>query len=101
MSKQSDDKDDLIHPLARPFLWLESKWCRNSIMYIAGVLAVILGLVDMIYPRHEHVDIANIPGFYAAAGFIAFVLAVMGGWFVIRGLLGRDEDYWDKDEKDD
>jgi len=34
-------------------------------------------------------------------GFGAFVLAVMIGWIVIRGVLGREENYWDEEGDND
>jgi hypothetical protein len=111
MSEHSPKDDDLIHPLARPFLWLEAKWLKSSILYIVGLGAIALTVGEYFWERyqaahhpgahHEVVEIEGWLGFYAWWGFGSFVLAVMGGWFVIRHFLGREEDYWDKDAGDD
>ena len=102
MSEHHDKKsDELVHPLAKPFLFLDSKWLKSSMIWIFGLLTIALIASDFLHPRHEYVHLAEIPGFYAYWGFGAFVLAVMVGWFVIRGLLGREENYWDKESGDD
>lgn len=98
MSDQSGKPDERIHPAARPFLWLDAPWLKSSMIWILLVLAVGLAAIDFVHHRHEYVPLAEFPGFYAIWGFGSFVLAVMIGWFVIRGLLGRREDYWDGED---
>lgn len=90
-----DTKDELVHPAARPFLWLDSKWLKSWMIWILLALTLAFAAVDFVRPRHEYVHLAEFYGFYAMWGFASFVLAVMGGWLVIRRLLGRREDYWD------
>lgn len=101
MSLKPRKKDDPVHPIARPFLWLESKWFTASLVWVLGVLAIGLGAIDFVHHRHDYLEFAQMPGFYALAGFGAFVLAVMGGWFVIRRFLGREENYWDGEAGDE
>ena len=101
MSESNGKKDELIHPVARPFLWLDAKWLKQSMIWVLGIAAVALGAVDFFHHRHEYVSLAEFTGFYALWGFGSFVLAVMIGWFVVRGVLGREENYWDKGGKDD
>jgi len=101
MSTKPDNKDDHIHPLARPFLWLEAKWLKSVMVYVLGAIVFLLAAIDLFHHRHEYVEYATATGFYAWWGFGSFVLAVMGGWFIIRHFLGREEDYWDKDAGDD
>jgi len=95
VSDQSGKHDERVHPAARPFLWLDAPWLKSSMLWILLVLAVGFGAIDLVHHRHEYVHLAELPGFYVLWGFGSFVLAVMIGWFVIRGLLGREEDYWD------
>ncbi|MDG1416377.1 MAG: hypothetical protein P8P99_01095 [Maricaulis sp.] len=101
MSHKTNKNDDHIHPLASLFMWTEAKWLKGAMVYILGFAFLAMASVDLFHHRHEYLDYAASTGFYAYAGFGAFVLAVMVGWFVIRGLLGREEDYWDKDAGDD
>lgn len=101
MSDPNGKHDELIHPVARPFLWLDSGWLKGSMIWIFLVATLGFVAVDFFHHRHEYVDLAEFYGFYAMWGFGAFVLAVMVGWFVIRGLLGREEDYWDGDSSDE
>lgn len=99
MSEQSDHKDELVHPLARPFLWLDAKWLKSSMIVILGAIVVLFVALDGF--REPHVGAEAWFGFYAWWGFGSFVLAVMGGWVLIRGLLERPEDYWDKEADDE
>ncbi|MBO6797173.1 hypothetical protein [Maricaulis sp.] len=101
MSDDNKKNDELIHPLARPFLWLDAKWLKSSMFWIFGILTVAFVAADVFHPRHEYVHLAEITGFYAMWGFGAFVLAVMIGWIVIRGVLGREENYWDEEGDND
>lgn len=99
MSEQSDHKDELVHPLARPFLWLDAPWLKSSMIWVLGAILAIFVALDSF--REPHVDPEGLLGFYAWWGFGAFVLAVMLGWVVIRGLLGRPENYWDEEADDE
>jgi len=101
MSQKPAKKDDLVHPIALPFLWLESNWLQSSLVWVLGIVVIGLSALDFFYPRHEYLGFAEMPGFYALAGFVSFVLAVMGGWFVIRHFLGRKENYWDGEAGDE
>lgn len=101
MSLKPRKQEDPVHPIARPFLWLESKWFTSSLVWVLGVLAIALGAFDFLHHRHDYLDFAQMPGFYALAGFVSFVVAVMGGWFVIRHFLSRPENYWDGEADDE
>lgn len=101
MSDPKGKNHNLIHPMARPFLWLDSAWLKASLIWILLVATLGFVAVDFFHHRHEYVELAAFYGFYALWGFGSFVLAVMGGWFLIRGLLGRREDYWDGDDSDE
>ena len=94
-------RDDSIHPIAQAFLWLDSAWLKASLVWVLGLAAIALGAFDFLHHRHDYLEFAASPGFYALWGFGSFVLAVMGGWFIIRKFLGRDEDYWDKEADDE
>ena len=99
MSDQSGKHDELVHPAARPFLRLDAKWLKSSMIWVLLVLTIALAAVDVFHHRHEYVHLAETTGFYALWGFGSFVVAVMIGWFVIRGLLGRAENYWDGEDE--
>lgn len=88
-----------IHPLARPFLFLDSKLGRTLPFWIFLVLlaATLVGE----YFHHFHAEFEyQFFGFYAAMGFFGFCLAVLMGW-PLRALLGRDEDYYEKGARDE
>lgn len=97
MSDPDNKKDELVHPLAKPFLWLDAKWLKSSMIWVFGILTLVFIAADFLHTRHDYIHLAEIPGFYAYWGFGAFVLAVMIGWFAVRALLERPEDYWDEE----
>ncbi len=96
MSDPVNKKDELVHPMAKAFLWLDAKWLKSSMIWVFGLLTLVFIAADFLRERHDYISLAEIPGFYAYWGFGAFVLAVMIGWILVRGLLGRDENYWDE-----
>lgn len=87
------------HPLARPFLFLDSKWARALPfwLFLAGTLAALAG--EWFHHFHQEFEFQFF-GFYAAMGFFGFCLAVLMGW-PLRALLGRPEDYYEKGARDE
>ena len=92
--------EDYIHPLAKPLLWVESKWAHASAFWVLLAAAVGLALLDLLHVRHEYLPWAEAFGFYALMGFGSFVLAVQVGR-LLRLVLRRDEDYYDGAGGDD
>ena len=58
-------------------------------------VCVLLLAAEFFVDKHGHFAFEEIPFFYAAFGFVAFTLAVFAGK-LLRFLLGRDEDYYDR-----
>jgi len=70
---------------------------RNVRLLIGALIAacVILLAAEFVVHKHGHFDFENFPGFHALFGFAAFTVAVYVGK-LLRFLLGRDEDYYDR-----
>jgi len=86
--------DNDMHPLARLlFGWVEAP--RTPLILLIVVATTCAGLIaaDLILDRHDHIEQANITGFYALWGFGSFALAVLSGW-PLGKLLRRSEDYY-------
>jgi hypothetical protein len=88
--------DDGIHPAARPFLWLDSKWAKEAPFWIFGGLAALMLVLEAWHPFHAVSKWDEVFGFYEIEGFFGFCLAVLMGW-PLRRLLGRPEDYYDQE----
>ncbi|MEO1040481.1 MAG: hypothetical protein AAFX09_13160 [Pseudomonadota bacterium] len=100
MSAPTDpSRDDGIHPLARPFLWLDSPWARRAPLYVFGGLALLGLLIEFLIPRHAVGKYEEVFGFYEIEGFFGFCIAVLAGW-PLRWLLGRAPDYYDQEGDD-
>jgi len=93
-------KDDGVHPLARPFLFLDSTRARDIISLCIVLIAMILLAIDFFVDRHGETEIAETPGFYAVYGFACFALAVLSGW-PLRAILMRGPDYYGESEDGD
>ncbi|WP_421785979.1 hypothetical protein [Hyphobacterium sp.] len=88
--------DDNVHPAAKPFLWLDTKWARRAPFWIFGGLALLLLVLEAFSPLHPASKWDDVFGFYEIEGFFGFCLAVLMGW-PLRRLLGRPEDYYDQE----
>lgn len=92
--------EDGIHPLARPFLFLDKTFVRDVISLCIVLIAMVLLAIDFFVDRHGETQAAEIPGFYAVYGFICFAAAVLSGW-PLRALLMRGPDYYGESEDSD
>jgi hypothetical protein len=67
---------------------------KKMIMGFYGFLGLLL-VIDLILPKHPFFPWENYPFFYAAYGFVAYVVIVFGSNYVLRKFLKRKEDYYD------
>ncbi|MBT3784853.1 hypothetical protein HOF92_07730 [bacterium] len=56
----------------------------------------ILFCLDFLIHRHGHIPVEEWPGFYAVFGFIACILLVFIAKYILRPLVMRKEDYYDR-----
>jgi len=69
----------------------------KRVRYVLFLLCALLIALEVFMPTvHPHFEIEAFPLFYGAFGFIAFTLLVLGAKFILRPLVKRDEDYYDK-----
>jgi hypothetical protein len=75
--------------------WLDNP--RNVTRLYRGLWAVglVLVLLDAVVHRHEDIDFAATPTFYAVYGFFACVLLVLAAK-ALRRVLKRPEDYYER-----
>ena len=87
--------DQPKHWLARRLMWADSPKTPDRIFYILCVLCVALVAVDVIHHRHAYSELEETWAFYCMYGFLAFAFVVQAGR-VLRLILKRDEDYYDR-----
>ncbi|SET51046.1 hypothetical protein [Thalassotalea agarivorans] len=67
----------------------------KKILRVFYAICILLVVADFIVHRHIYHSWENIPAFYAIYGFVGCVLLVLLAK-VMRKLLMREEDYYDK-----
>lgn len=79
--------------LGRKLLWLDTMKNVDRIIYALLILCAGLIAADFLYHKHSYLDIENIPGFYAAYGFLMCAVLVICAR-AIRVIVKRNEDYY-------
>ena len=82
-----------IAPLARRFLWVDTKSGLNRLIIGLIVLCIFLFAMDFVWHRHVKVPGEEFYGFHAIAGFVSFTVIVLGAR-ALRVLIRRDESYY-------
>lgn len=88
----NDSKED-VAPLARRFLWVDTKSGLNRLIIGLIVLCIFLFAMDFVWHRHVKVPGEEFYGFHAIAGFVSFTVIVLGAK-TLRLLIRRDESYY-------
>ncbi len=91
----ADHETDIskLNPLAR-FYHLSAR--KGAPTVLLGVLTLTCALVlalDVIYVKHEKVELANAFGFYAYYGFACFTF-INFAVLLLREIIRRDESYY-------
>ncbi len=85
--------------------WFDRKENVRKILgglYIACGFFVLLDVIFWLtgFDKHPYLKWEKWPGFYAVYGFVACVLLVLIAKHVMRPLVMRDEDYYDKNDSE-
>ena len=80
--------------------WLEDKRNVRKIITILFILCLGLFVADGFYHKHTYFGVESIFGFYAIYGFVMCVALVLIAK-LIRKILMRAEDYYDKEYDND
>lgn len=89
----ADAGTESVAPLARHFLWVDSKAGVDRFIRGLVYVCVVLFLIDIIWNRYTKVPGEGLWGFYAIVGFVAFSLIVIGARF-LRVFIRRDESFY-------
>jgi len=89
----SPNHHENLPPLAKRFLWADSKQAVQRVIVWLGVVCVVLFVLDFIVHRHAYAPGEGVPGFYAIVGFVAFTMIVLGA-SQLRRLILRNERYY-------
>lgn len=55
-----------------------------------------LVLIDLFIPKHPYFPWEEYPSFYATYGFVSCVLLVLAAKYILRKMVKRREDYYDR-----
>jgi len=94
-----NDSNEEVAPLARRFLWVDTKSGLNRLIIGLIVLCIFLFAMDFVWHRHVKVPGEEFYGFHAIAGFVSFTVIVLGAK-TLRLLIRRDESYYGESSVD-
>jgi len=80
--------------------WLDDKRNVRKIIWALVIVCAGLFAADGFYHKHPHFAAESFFGFYAIYGFVMCVGLVVAAK-MMRKVLMRSEDYYDKDDGDD
>ncbi len=89
----SDQRDDKTY-------WLDNRRNVRKIVWTLVIICVALFAADGFYHKHPYFAVETVFGFYAIYGFVMCVGLVLLAK-LMRKLLMRDEDYYDREVGDD
>jgi hypothetical protein len=79
--------------------WLDEPRNVTRLGYGLAVLCALALVADLFYTKHPYFAIEGLPGFYAVYGFVVSTALVLTAK-QLRRLLRRDEDYYERPERD-
>lgn len=91
--------DDALTPLARAFLWVQSRAKIRLAIFILAALCALLFVLDFIIHRHAYAPYETTPGFYSLTGFLAFSFIVLGS-SALRWVIARSENFYSPNSVD-
>lgn len=91
--------EEKVAPLARHFLWVDTRSGLNRLIIGLIVLCIFLFAMDFVWHRHVKVPGEDFYGFHAIAGFVSFTVIVLGAR-LLRVLIKRDESYYGEQSVD-
>jgi hypothetical protein len=79
--------------------WLDEPRNVTRIVYGLAALCALALVADFFYAKHPYFAVEGWPAFYPVYGFAGSVLLVLTAKW-LRRLLRRDEDYYERPERD-
>jgi len=76
--------------------WLDRSENVTKLYRGLWIIGIVLLLLDFVVHKHEDFDFASWLGFYAWFGFFACVALVLAAKEILRRLMMRAEDYYDR-----
>ena len=78
-----------------PFLFFEKSKRLRALLMVFIILCIILFAIDFFVERYVYFEIEGVYNFYSIYGFVMFSIIIFGSR-LLRSLLGRSENFYDK-----
>tara|TARA_B100000989_G_scaffold3406_1_gene2353 strand:- start:222 stop:512 length:291 start_codon:yes stop_codon:yes gene_type:complete len=78
-----------------PFLFFEKSKRLRALLIAFIILCFILFAIDFFVERYVYFEIERVYNFYSIYGFVMFSIIIFGSR-LLRALLGRSENFYDK-----
>ena len=76
--------------------WLDDRKNVDKIFWMLCAICAGLVVADFFYSKEPHFRLEGWFGFYAIFGFVACVMLVLTAKYILRKIVKRDEDYYDR-----
>jgi len=93
----SQPQDDLIHPLARPFLWLGDQKVIDGFIWLPVIGLIVSVVLGYFFPFYEgHAAPWDFFASWGVIGFVAYTFVVLSAEPLFR-FLSRPENYYEEE----
>lgn len=79
----------------KEYLFDKPKNVKRLLWSLYTSLALLV-VIDLFIPKHPYFPWEEYPSFFAAYGFISFALLVLAAKHILRRMVKRKEDYYDR-----
>ena len=93
MASKKSKSPEQITPIGRALTRIESPAAISMMIKGLAILCLLLFLADFLHLRHGKFESEDLFGFYGFFGFAAFAFIIFATK-VLKGLIGREEDYY-------
>ncbi len=88
---------------SQPQGWFDRPKNVRKVIYGLFATCVLFVIIDVVFwatgfDKHPYLKWETWPGFYAVYGFVACVVLVIVAKYILRPLVMRGEDYYEKDD---
>lgn len=100
--ERNTDNDIPMEKKSDPKGWFDRKENVRKVILGLFIVCGVFVIIDLVFwftdfDKHPYLKWETWPGFYAVYGFVACVVLVLVSRYILRPVVMRDEDFYEKD----